>query len=206
MAGQGNEKRFGVSILSAGLVSARSICSQTKKQPPEGGRQRGRTLHKSVYQKRQSSHAKNLSDKLPTPKRGTFYDANMTRWIFLLLVLLSLYDWRTGRVPNWATLPLLVAGMIAHFPGDALLWFGSGLLFAAWRSSWMGAGDAKLWIALFWLVPAEGRFLPFFFVSLLLTALLQLAYRFLSHAPLSGARRPAAWRALPYLLLVHYVR
>jgi Flp pilus assembly protein protease CpaA len=130
----------------------------------------------------------------------------ITHWLFLFLLLLSLYDLRTGKIPNWTTLPLLALGIILHFPGDALLWLGCGLLFAAWRSGQMGAGDAKLWIALFWLMPTDERFLLFFFVSLLLTAALQIGYRQLSGKAVSGVRSPAAWRTIPYILLIHYVR
>jgi len=125
-------------------------------------------------------------------------------WLFLFLLLLSLYDLQTGKIPNWTTLPLLAAGFVLHFPGDTLLWLGSCLLFAAWRAGQMGAGDAKLWMALFWLLPSDERFLLFFFLSLLLTATLQIGYRQLRGKSVTGVRSPAAWRTIPYILLIHY--
>lgn len=128
----------------------------------------------------------------------------MMPWLFLFLLILSFYDLRTGKVPNWTTLPLLGIGLYLHFPGNALLWLGSSLLFVAWRSGQMGAGDAKLWIALFWLLPSDERFLLFFFLSLLLTATLQIGYRQLRGKSVTGVRSPAAWRTIPYILLIHY--
>ena len=128
----------------------------------------------------------------------------MIPWLFLFLFSLSLYDLRTGKIPNWATLPLLGLGIILHFPGSPELWLGCGLLFAAWRSGQMGAGDAKLWMMLFWNVPPDEQDMLFFFLTLLLTATLQIGYRQLRGKPISGLRSPAAWRAIPYLLLVYY--
>ena len=128
----------------------------------------------------------------------------MIPWLLLFLLLLSLYDLRTGKIPNWATLPLLLAGVILHFPGNALLWLACGLLFTSWYTGQMGAGDAKLWMALFWLLPSDERFLLFFFLSLLVTATLQIGYRQFTGKLVSGVRTPAAWRTIPYLLLIHY--
>ena len=122
--------------------------------------------------------------------------------LFLYTLALSLYDLRTGRVPNWATLPLLAAGFLAHFPGTFPVWIASLFVFTAWHYDQMGAGDAKLWMALFWAIPLEqSADIPFvLFASLLGTALLQLLFRRLSHRPLSGLRSPAAWRTIPFIL------
>ena len=73
--------------------------------------------------------------------------------LFFYTLALSLYDLRTGKVPNWATLPLLVAGLLAHFPGTFPVWVASLFVFTAWHYHQMGAGDAKLWMALFWAIP-----------------------------------------------------
>jgi Flp pilus assembly protein protease CpaA len=69
--------------------------------------------------------------------------------LLLYTLALSLYDLRTGKVPNWATLPLLGAGFLAHFPGTFPVWIASLFVFTAWHYHQMGAGDAKLWMALF---------------------------------------------------------
>jgi Flp pilus assembly protein protease CpaA len=127
--------------------------------------------------------------------------------LFLYTLALSLYDLRTGKVPNWATLPLLAAGFFAHFPGTVPVWIASLFVFSAWQYRQMGAGDAKLWMALFWATPPEqSTDIPFaLFASLLGTALLQLLFRKLTHRPLSGQRSPAAWRTIPFILWSLYV-
>ena len=127
--------------------------------------------------------------------------------LLLYTLALSLYDLRTGRVPNWSTLPLLTAGFLLHFPGTFPVWIASLFVFLAWHSGQIGAGDAKLWMALFWAMPPEQRTsIPFvLFASLLGTALLQLLFRALTHRPLRGQRSPAAWRAIPFALWSLYV-
>lgn len=67
--------------------------------------------------------------------------------LLILAVTLAVYDLRTRRVPNWVTLPLLVTGLVQHFPGAAGTWLGCLLLFSAWHFGVLG-GDAKLWMAL----------------------------------------------------------
>jgi len=122
--------------------------------------------------------------------------------LLLYTLAISLYDFRTGKVPNWATLPLLVAGVLVHFPGTYPVWIASLFVFAAWYSHQMGAGDAKLWMALFWTIsPEQSANIPLvLFASLLGTALLQILFRVLTHRPLNGQRSPAAWRTIPFIL------
>jgi Flp pilus assembly protein protease CpaA len=67
-------------------------------------------------------------------------------WLLIFILAVSLYDWRTRRIPNWCTLPVIMAGMIAHFPGSLDLWLACFLLVSAWSGGWMGAGDVKLWM------------------------------------------------------------
>jgi len=62
-------------------------------------------------------------------------------WLSLYVLALSLYDLRTRRIPNWATFPLILAGLIAHFPGYPDIWFASIGLFLSWANGWMGAGE-----------------------------------------------------------------
>ncbi len=52
-------------------------------------------------------------------------------WLFLYALALSLYDLRARRIPNWATLPLILAGLAAHFLGDPDIWLASLGLFLA---------------------------------------------------------------------------
>jgi Flp pilus assembly protein protease CpaA len=125
----------------------------------------------------------------------------------LFTLVMSLYDWCRGKIPNWATLPLLSAGLIAHFPGSFPVWIACLIVFLAWYSGQMGAGDAKLWMALFWAIPPNqsAGIPPVLFASLLGTALVQLLFRKLAGRPLSGQRSPAAWRAIPFVLWSLYV-
>ena len=114
-------------------------------------------------------------------------------------VLVSLYDWRRKKVPNWVSLPLFLAGLLAHFPGEPAQWAGMGLLGYAWQKGWAGGGDVKLWTAGLWLSP-PGKGMAGFVVLLLsitLTAGLQIMVRALAGRQVVGVRGPAAWRALP---------
>ncbi len=128
-------------------------------------------------------------------------------WLSLYALALSLYDLRTRRIPNWATLPLILAGLAAHFPGSPEIWFASLGLFLAWSHGWMGAGDAKLWIALLWALPTEmsTQALPLMFLTFFLTGLLQLAWRWIRKQPIASLLTPGAWRTIPFVLLCWYV-
>ncbi len=127
-------------------------------------------------------------------------------WLLLYVLALSLYDLRTRRIPNWATLPLFLAGFVAHFPGTPDVWLASLGLFLAWSHGWMGAGDAKLWIALLWALPVNVSIqaLPLIFLTFLLTGLLQLAWRWIRKQPITNLLTPGAWRTIPFLLLCWY--
>lgn len=126
---------------------------------------------------------------------------------FLLAVTVSLYDLRTRRIPNWCTLPLLLAGLIAHWPGHLDLWLATWILLFAWAGEGMGSGDVKLWLALLWMLPAEfsSYLLVFLFASFLGTGLLQIIWRMVRKRPATGDLAPAAWRTIPFLLLCWYV-
>lgn len=128
-------------------------------------------------------------------------------WLLIFVLSVSGYDLRTHRIPNWATLPLLVAGLFLHWPGSAELWLAVWILLFAWAREWMGAGDVKLWLALLWLLPKEfsSHVLIFLFFSFFLTALLQILWRRLRRQPLTKISAPAAWRTLPFLLLCWHV-
>lgn len=128
-------------------------------------------------------------------------------WLLLYALALSLYDLRTLRIPNWTTIPLIVAGLIVHFPGYPDIWFASIGFFLAWANGWMGAGDAKLWIALLWALPVNisAQYLSLIFLTFLFTGLLQLAWRWIRKQPLTNLLTPGAWRTIPFLLLCWYV-
>ena len=128
-------------------------------------------------------------------------------WLFIYVLAISLYDLRTRRIPNWYTLPLIIAGMVAHFPSHFDIWLASSALVSAWASGWMGAGDAKLWLAILWALPVElsSQALLFMFVSFLLTGLIQILWRVARKQSPTHLLTPGAWRTLPFLLLCWHV-
>ena len=128
-------------------------------------------------------------------------------WLLVYLLAVSLYDLRTHRIPNWCTLPLIITGMIAHFPGHMDLWLACFLLFSSWASGWMGSGDAKLWMAILWALPDSNipSLILLVFVSFLVTGTVQMIWRFIRKQPASGIKTPAAWRTIPFLLMFWYV-
>jgi Flp pilus assembly protein protease CpaA len=128
-------------------------------------------------------------------------------WLCIYVLAISLYDLRTRRIPNWYTLPLVLSGMIAHFPGHLDVWLASFILLYAWLNRWMGAGDVKLWLALLWALPVESssHSLTFMFVSIFLTGLAQMLWRVARREPIINQLTPAAWRTLPFILLSWHV-
>jgi leader peptidase (prepilin peptidase) / N-methyltransferase len=128
-------------------------------------------------------------------------------WLLIYLLVVSLYDLRTRRIPNWCTIPLVIAGLIAHFPGSLDLWLACFLLVSAWANSWMGAGDVKLWMAILWALPETNipSFIPLVFVSFLFTGIAQMLWRLIHKQTASGIKTPAAWRTIPFLLMFWHV-
>lgn len=128
-------------------------------------------------------------------------------WLLMYALVISLYDLRVRRIPNWCTLPLLATGVIAHFPDLPEVWLASFALMYAWAGGWMGAGDVKLWIALLWALPVEGssHILLFMFISFLVTGFAQIIWRVIRKQPMTSVKSPAAWRTIPFLLMLWYV-
>ena len=128
-------------------------------------------------------------------------------WLLIFLLVVSLYDLRTKRIPNWCTLPLILAGMIAHFPGNMDLWLACFLLISAWSGGWMSAGDVKLWMAVLWALPDSNfpSLILLVFLSFLITSILQFIWRLIQKQPLTDTKSPAAWRVIPLLLMVWHV-
>ena len=122
--------------------------------------------------------------------------------LLLLAVFLAIYDLHTQCVPNWVTLPLLVAGLVLQFPGAPETWLGCLLLFSAWHIGALGGGDAKLWMAFLWLVPTNlaQPALLVMAVAFLFTAIAQVFWRKLRGHPIWGMRSPGAWRVIPFAL------
>lgn len=76
----------------------------------------------------------------------------MTLAACALAVALSAFDARTGRFPNWLTLPALAIGCLLGSPLGALA--GVVLPFCLWLRRSAGAGDVKALAAIgAWLGP-----------------------------------------------------
>lgn len=128
-------------------------------------------------------------------------------FLFPLVILLALYDLKYRRIPNWITLPLILLGFFASFPGDPVLWIASGMIFSAWKPGFMGGGDAKLWIGLLWCLYSSTRnVVVLMFAALMITATVQILVRFLSRKrPPVGFRTAGAWRAVVFMGLLAYL-
>ncbi|MBI5953900.1 MAG: prepilin peptidase [Chloroflexi bacterium] len=129
-------------------------------------------------------------------------------WLLIYLLAVSLYDLRTRRIPNWYTFSLIIAGMIAHFPGHMDLWLACFVLVSAWLGGWMGAGDVKLWLAMLWALPETtmpSSLILLIFISFLITGVAQMLWRSIQRLPTSCVKTPAAWRTIPFLLIFWYV-
>lgn len=128
-------------------------------------------------------------------------------WLLTFVLTVSIYDLRTHRIPNWCTIPLMITGLILHLPGRAELWLASFFLFTAWVNHSMGAGDAKLWLGLIWALPVEFSSQTFLILCIVFvgTALLQIAWRLARKQRTIEVLAPAAWRTIPFVLLVWYV-
>jgi len=121
-----------------------------------------------------------------------------------LLSLLSIYDLRFKKIPNWITLPLIGSGLILYFPGSFAHWFITIGLCLVWQAGALGGGDAKLWIATFWLLAPDAS-LPTMLAlaaTFLLTGALQLLLRRLRGQITLGIKSPGAWRTIPFALWI----
>jgi Flp pilus assembly protein protease CpaA len=69
----------------------------------------------------------------------------------------------------------------------------------------MGAGDIKLWLVLVWAMPLSlsDKILPCMLLTLFITGLGQILWRWLRKKPLTGISSPAAWRTIPFILALY---
>ena len=129
-------------------------------------------------------------------------------FLFLLVILVSLYDLKYRKIPNWISLPLILLGLYLSFPGDSILWITSCFLFSAWKSGFMGGGDAKLWIGLLWCLSSFGDgVVLWMFAALMLTGLAQIVVRARSQQRVAiGFKTAGAWRAVVFMGLLAYLK
>jgi Flp pilus assembly protein protease CpaA len=129
-------------------------------------------------------------------------------FLFPLVILISLYDLKYRKIPNWATLPLMLLGLYVNFPGDPIIWIASAFIFSAWKFGFMGGGDAKLWIGLLWCLSSFGDdVVILMFVALMLTGIAQIVVRALTQKRMAiGFKTAGAWRAVVFMGLLAYLR
>ena len=147
--------------------------------------------------------------------------------LLLFTLVISLYDFRNRRISNWATFPVIIAGLIAHFPGTVTLWAATVFLIALgfvkqttvqsmltpFRSVLhlpvsqgyiMGMGDVKLWLACIWAVPKTLTLDAVLAMVLgwILMSLVSMVTRALRHERLSGAQSPVAWASFLFAIIL----
>ena len=128
-------------------------------------------------------------------------------FLFALVILISLYDLKYRKIPNWITLPLMLLGLYVNFPGSPLIWIASSFVFSAWKFRFMGGGDAKLWIGLLWSLSLFGDgVVILMFAALMLTGVAQIVVRALSQKRVAiGFRTAGAWRTVVFMGLLAYL-
>ena len=128
-------------------------------------------------------------------------------FLFPLVILISLYDLKYRKIPNWITLPLMLLGLYVSFPGNPIIWIASSSIFSGWKFGFMGGGDAKLWIGLLWCLSSFGDdVVIWMFIALMLTGVIQIAVRALSQKRLAvGVKTAGAWRAVVFMGLLAYL-
>jgi prepilin signal peptidase PulO-like enzyme (type II secretory pathway) len=147
--------------------------------------------------------------------------------LFFFTLVISLYDFRTRRIPNWATFPVIISGLIAHFPGTATLWVSTVFIIAvgfvkqstvqsifapiksiiplpAPHGYIMGMGDVKLWLACIWAIPAVlvPRAVLAMILGWILMSLVSMAVQTARHEHKLGVQSPVAWASLLFSVIL----
>jgi Flp pilus assembly protein protease CpaA len=95
-----------------------------------------------------------------------------------LFIGISINDFKTRRVPNAVTYPLMFIGIVRAIAfGDGIFLLYWAVFFTLWSARFMGGGDAKLLMGLFGLFP-DSQLAWFVAVSVLVTGLPYLAYKY----------------------------
>jgi Flp pilus assembly protein protease CpaA len=90
----------------------------------------------------------------------------ITAWLGAVAV----WDWRTGRIPNWLSLPVMaLGGGLQLYRGRWIILLIWVLLYLIWRVHIIGGGDAKLLMGLFALFPTQQFALVFGVVTLVVS-------------------------------------
>ncbi len=105
------------------------------------------------------------------------------------LTLAAAWDLKRGIVPNWLTVPaLLAAGGWQLYQGQWEFLQAWAIIFTLWMLRFFGGGDAKLMMALFALFPGVEFLVAFCWVALAAT-LPQIVLKYWRASPLAVVRR-----------------
>jgi len=112
-------------------------------------------------------------------------EGKLTVWTLLLKILISLWlvtvalwDASRSRIPNWLTLPvMLAAGGYGLWRGQWSVLLAWALLFLLWEMHILGGGDAKLIMGLYALFP-ERMFVLMLLEGILITRLPYLTMKY----------------------------
>jgi Flp pilus assembly protein protease CpaA len=101
----------------------------------------------------------------------------------LYLALVTALDFKVQRIPNWLTLPPMIAGLLWRAAHLDFRWapFWAGCL-ALWLLNGMGGGDVKLLMALFGLFPR----IELFYLLVLFTVACVAPVLFVRYARVHG--------------------
>jgi Flp pilus assembly protein protease CpaA len=106
-----------------------------------------------------------------------------------LFIWISINDFKTRRVPNVVTYPLMLVGIVRAVAfGDSVFLLYWVVFFTLWTVRFMGGGDAKLLMGLFGLFP-DFQLAWLVALSILITGLPYLAYKYRHQ-----------WRSIPRAL------
>lgn len=109
--------------------------------------------------------------------------------MIVLFIWISVNDFKTRRVPNAVTYPLMLIGIVRAIAlGDGVFLLYWAVFFTLWSARFIGGGDAKLLMGLFGLFP-DFQLAWFVAVSVLVTGLPYLAYKYRHQ-----------WRSIPRAL------
>ena len=101
-----------------------------------------------------------------------------------------------------------MVGVAAHFPGSLMVNVATILLMSAGLLSdgeSVGHGDIKFWLTLLWIQPkslADISSILIFLVLFMTSAVQILISRLPRSDPIAGRVKPAAWRAILFMILI----
>jgi Flp pilus assembly protein protease CpaA len=108
----------------------------------------------------------------------------ITAWLGAVAV----WDWRTGRIPNWLSLPMVaLAGGLQLYQGRWYILLIWAALYLIWRVHIIGGGDAKVLMGLFALFPTQ-QFALLFGVIVLAVSIPLILIKHWSGSPVRALR------------------